>query len=49
MKKNMINKILKIFLICVCTIEIGIFIGYYILANTDFNKYNIDYNIEIIN
>ena len=42
MKKNIISNILKIFLISICTIEIGIFIGCYILINTNFDKYKIE-------
>ncbi len=47
MKKSKINKILNVLLICTATIEIGIFIGCYILLNTNFNKYNVEYKIKI--
>ncbi len=48
-KNNLINKIINIFLICMCTIEVGMAIGYYMLVNIDFNKYNNEYIIEVLN
>ena len=43
--KNIIGKIIIILCICVATIEIGIGLGCFILMKTDFNKYQVDYNI----
>lgn len=48
MKKNIVGKIITIISIVCVTIEVGVTIGYYMLAKMDFNKYNINYNIEII-
>ena len=45
--KNIIGKLIIILCICVATIEIGIGLGCFILMKTDFNKYKVDYNIEI--
>lgn len=47
MKKNIINKIIIIIAIISATLEIGITIGCYIVANKDFNKFNTSYNIEL--
>ena len=33
--------------VAIATIEIGIGLGCFILMKTDFNKYKVDYNIEI--
>lgn len=40
MKKNIIGKIIVVLLVVATTIEVGITIGYYMLINMDFNKYN---------
>lgn len=47
MKRNKIDKIILIMSIIVATIEIGITIGYCMLTNIDFDKYN-NYNVEIV-
>lgn len=47
MKHTLVSKILKVLLICVFTIEIGITVGYVMLLNIDFNKYNENININI--
>lgn len=48
MKKNIIGKIITIFTIIIVTVEIGIAIGYYMLLNIDFEKYNDTYSIEVV-
>ena len=48
MKKNKVGKFITIFAIIMATIEIGIGIGYYMLINIDFDKYNNDYKIEVV-
>lgn len=48
MKKNIVGRFITIFSIIMATIEIGIGISYYMLLNIDFNKYNNEYDIEIV-
>lgn len=48
MKKNIVGRIITVLVIVSATIQVGVTIGYYMLANIDFNKYNTNYNIEIV-
>ena len=48
MKKNIIGKIIVIIMIIAATVEVGIAVGWFMLANIDSNKYNVDYNIEVV-
>ena len=48
MKKNKIGKFITVFSIIMATIEIGIGISYYMLINIDFDKYNNEYNVEVV-
>lgn len=48
MKKNRVGRFITIFSIIMATIEIGIGISYYMLLNIDFDKYNNEYDIEIV-
>lgn len=48
MKKNIIDKIIITLLVIATTIEVGITIGYYMLINIDFDKYNSSYNFSVI-
>lgn len=48
MEKSRVGRFITIFAVIMATIEIGIGIGYYMLLNIDFNKYNNDYDIEVI-
>ena len=47
MKKGVISKLLIVITIVSITVEFGILIGYYMLANADFNKYNTEYEVTI--
>lgn len=48
MKNSLVGKIILIISIICVTIECGITIGYYMLSNIDFDKYNNEYKIEVI-
>lgn len=48
MKKNRVGRFITTFAVIMATIEIGIGISYYMLLNIDFNKYNNDYDIEVV-
>ena len=48
MKKNIVGKLITIFAIISATIEIGIAVGYYMLVNIDFDKYNSNYTIDVL-
>lgn len=47
MKKSIIGKMITVFTVIMITIELGIMLGYYILLNTDFNKYKTNYNMVV--
>ncbi len=47
MKNKIISKLLIIIMIVSATIQIGMFLGYFILSNTDFNKYKVEYEIQV--
>ncbi len=42
--RNIIDKMIRIFSICTCTVVIGIFIASYIIITTDFSKY-VNHNV----
>ena len=48
MKKSRVGKLILTLLIIAGTVEVGITIGYYMLVNIDFNKYNVEYQVEVV-
>lgn len=49
MKNSIVGKVITIITIISLTVEVGIGIGYYMLANMDFNKFNTNYKVEVVN
>lgn len=48
MKKNIVGKIIAVLAIVCMTVEVGITLGYYMLVNIDFNKYDTVYKVEVL-
>ena len=48
MKKSIIDKIIITLLVIATTIEVGVTIGYYMLVNMDFDKYNSTQDISVV-
>ena len=48
MKKNIIGKIITVVAIISVTVEMGVFLGCYMLLNIDFNKYNTKYEVMVV-